>query len=136
MGAGSLALLAFQSDRCDDRLIRSGARARRAYSGFGSERLTQLVEETRRLGYAFNDQMIVPGMSAIGVPVLGKDGIAVAALSVAAITSRSAKGRFPCSDAEPRSRRLEEHLSRILGPVTAEGLLAFGRRRAVGPTAA
>ena len=93
VGAGSLALLAFQSEDASAGLIRSGAGARRAYPGFGSERLAQLAAETRRRGYAFNDQMIVPGMSAIGVPVLGQDGVAVAALSIAAISSRFGKRR-------------------------------------------
>ena len=136
-GAGSLALLAFQSEADVTRLIKAGAGARRAYPGFDSEALTKLAAETRRRGHAFNDQMMVPGMSAIGVPVLGQAGVAVAALSIAAISSRFSKRRASLVRMlNDEARLLEEHLTRILGPVTAEGLLAFGRRRAAGPVAA
>jgi DNA-binding IclR family transcriptional regulator len=130
VGAGSLALLAFQSEEVSAGLIRSGARARRVYPGFDNERLARLAAETRKQGYAFNDQMIVPGMSAIGVPVLGQGGLAVAALSIAAISNRFGKRRRSLVGMlNDEARLLEEHLTRILGPVTAEGLQGLGRRR-------
>ncbi len=130
VGAGSLALLAFQSDEDVERFIKAGAKMRRPFPGFGSQRLMELVVETQRQGYAFNDQMIVPGMSAIGVPVLGRGGTAVAALSIAAISSRF--GNRPLVQMlNDEARVLEDHLSRIMGPLTVEGLLAFGRHRTV-----
>ena len=131
VGAGSLALLAYQSAEDARSLIKAGAQARRRYPGFGNDRLMEIVKETRRQGYAFNDQMVVPGMSAIAVPVLGLDGKAVAALSIAAISSRFGKRRSSLVRMlNDEAHALEEHLSRIMGPLTADGLLAFGRRRA------
>ena len=59
---------------------------RQAALRFGSR--NESTEETRRQGYAFNDQGVIEGMSAVGVPVLGADGTALAALSVAAVTAR------------------------------------------------
>ena len=88
VGAGSMALLAALPDAEVAEII-DGVRDRlAAYPQFTPETLLRLVEESRRQGYAFNDQRIIPGMSAIGVPVVGASGELLGALSVAAIPSR------------------------------------------------
>ncbi len=50
--------------------------------------MRSMVAASRKLGYGYNGDMIIPGVSAVGVAVLDTSGQAVAALSVAAITGR------------------------------------------------
>lgn len=87
VGAGSLALLAFLPDDDVDRLIRmNGSR----YASFGvkPEDIRTFVARSRKLGYALNDDRILRGMSAIGLPARTITGRVVASVSVAAINSR------------------------------------------------
>jgi len=87
-GAGSLALLAWLPDDEVNSLLERLGEQLGTYSGFDRATITRLVKETREQGYACNPGMLVPGMSAVGVPVLGVDGRCVAALSVATIDAR------------------------------------------------
>lgn len=93
VGSGSLALLSFAPE--DEREAAIAAEGQRvgAYPAFTSARLAELVAEARRVGHTFNDQGVMEGMSAVGVPILGEDGHAIAALSIAAITPRMREGR-------------------------------------------
>jgi DNA-binding IclR family transcriptional regulator len=86
VGAGSMALLAFQPQPEIERIVSQHAGAAAVY-GFDQATLLSIAEQARNQGYAFNDR-IVPGMSAVGVPINGRNGTAVASLSVAAISSR------------------------------------------------
>lgn len=88
IGAGSLALLAFQPQADIDRVLSSGRAARRDFAGFSVERLAQMIEATRHDGYALNDGGIVKAMMAIGVPVRDHAGHVLAAMSIAAIKER------------------------------------------------
>lgn len=87
VGAGSLALLAFLPQSEVQRIVAQQAAAASAF-GFDQATLMSLAEAARAQGYAFNDQRLIPGMCAVGVPVHGRSGAPVAALSVAAIASR------------------------------------------------
>lgn len=93
VGAGSLALLAFCSPQERDELLREVAPLLALYPALPRDTLLRLATETRRRGYAFNDQGVLEGMSAVGVPVLCADGTVLAALSVAAITPRMQEPR-------------------------------------------
>jgi DNA-binding IclR family transcriptional regulator len=93
IGAGSLALLAWLPDDEVERVLETNVPRLENYPNFDVARLLRLVDESRGLGYSFNDQMLIPGMRAVGVPVIGKDNRAVAALSIAAIESRMDKRR-------------------------------------------
>ncbi|MPS26867.1 MAG: IclR family transcriptional regulator [Alcaligenaceae bacterium] len=58
---------------------------------FSAERaaaMRRMVDTSRRLGYGYNGDMIIPGVSAVGVAVVDAAGRPVAALSVAAVTER------------------------------------------------
>lgn len=88
IGAGSLALLAFQSDTEIARVLASGQAARRDFAGYSGDALSRMIAETRSAGYALNDGRIVSAMQAVGVPVRDGDGQVVAALSIAAIRER------------------------------------------------
>lgn len=88
IGAGSLALLAFQRDADIARVLASGHAARHDFAGFEAEQLSQMIETTRSAGYALNDGRIVSAMMAIGVPVRDGAGRVLASLSLAAIRER------------------------------------------------
>lgn len=93
VGAGSLALFAFlPSTEREDVLAEIEGRLG-AYPVLSREKLTALTDETRRTGHAFNDEGVIEGMSAVGVPVLGEDAMPLAALSIAAISSRMGEAR-------------------------------------------
>jgi DNA-binding IclR family transcriptional regulator len=92
VGSGSLAMLAFLPPAEVERIVAQQAGATAAF-GFDQATLLSLAGDAKSQGYAFNDERIIPGMSAIGVPVNGRSGAPVAALSVAAISSRMAMPR-------------------------------------------
>lgn len=94
VGAGSLAILAFLEEEERERVIASNEAARTNYPNFSSEKLKELVAETRRRGFAFNDGRIVSAMAAIAVPILDPEGSVVAALSIAAIRERMQPDRI------------------------------------------
>ena len=88
VGAGSLALLAalLPEERAaiaDD----SAARIQR-YPTFTPAALLKWANEASRLGYAHNPERIIPGMSAVGVPIRGADGRPLGAMSISGIRSR------------------------------------------------
>ncbi len=87
VGAGSLALLAFQSEEAIAQLLARNADARARYH-IDDATLRRLVAESRARGYTLNNGMLVTGMSAVGVPIRTSDGRPIAAISVAAISSR------------------------------------------------
>ncbi|WP_296763462.1 IclR family transcriptional regulator [Sediminimonas sp.] len=94
VGAGSLALLAFQPEGDIDRILRDDHAARQGFSGFDADGLRAMVRATLRDGYAFNGGRIVSAMAAVGVPVKDHDGRALAALSIAAIRERMGPARI------------------------------------------
>lgn len=131
VGAGSLALLAFQPDGFVQAAIKASAAALRSWPKLGPEFLSDLVQRARRDGHAFNDQQVIRGMSAVAVPLLARDGNAVAALSVAAISDRlgpERRGELVTAlreDADALSR----DIARVTGPLSDQGLRALARRR-------
>lgn len=94
VGAGSLALLAFEPEAEIARILTANREARQAFSAFDDAGLRGMIERTRAAGFSFNDGRIVNAMNAVGVPVLDRDGRVVAALSIAAIRERMAAPRL------------------------------------------
>ncbi len=94
VGAGSLALLAFEGDAEVARVVNANRGARLRYDGFDDATMDHLVRATRDRGFAFNDGRIVSAMNAIGVPVRDEDGRVLAALSIAAIRERMEGARL------------------------------------------
>ena len=88
VGSGSLAILAFRLDDEIAGIIEKNASWLGRYPGYSRKDILADIALTRRRGYSFVDGRIVPGMNAVGVPVLDADGKAVAALSLAAIADR------------------------------------------------
>lgn len=93
VGAGSLALLAFQDEADIARILRDDHATRAQFDGFDAKSLGAMVRRSRAAGHAFNDGYIVNAMAAIGVPVPDADGHAIAALSIAAIRERMQEPR-------------------------------------------
>jgi DNA-binding IclR family transcriptional regulator len=94
VGAGSLALLATLGDAVIDNILRRNEVWLRDFHAFAPADLKRLIARTRKDGFALNEGLIVPGMNAIGVVVLDKDGQPRAALSVAAIRDRMSRSRM------------------------------------------
>jgi DNA-binding IclR family transcriptional regulator len=88
VGSGSLAMFAFLPDDEIDALLNKNGGWLVRYPGHARRELFAKVAETRRRGYSLVEGKIIPGMNAMGVPVIGTDGRAVAALSLAAIADR------------------------------------------------
>ena len=88
VGAGSLALLAACRDDEVAASLSANERALASFEGFDAKALSRLVARTRRDGHAWNEGRIVAGMAAVGVAVLDGEGRPLAALSIAAISSR------------------------------------------------
>lgn len=88
-GAGSLALLAWLHRDEIDSLIIEQAKVEGPSNGISDPALlNRLVNDALAHGFAHNPGLLISGAEAVGVPVLGADGLPVAALSVAAIASR------------------------------------------------
>jgi DNA-binding IclR family transcriptional regulator len=81
LGAGPRALLAFDEDRLLPPLLEEGLSSRTEYSLIDPADLLSDLAETRRRGYSISDEDVTAGIGAIGAPILGPDGVAVAALS-------------------------------------------------------
>jgi DNA-binding IclR family transcriptional regulator len=81
LGAAPRALLAFDQDRLLPPLLAEGLSRRTEYSLVDPADLLNDLAETRRRGYSISDEDVTAGIGAIGAPILGSDGAAVAALS-------------------------------------------------------
>jgi DNA-binding IclR family transcriptional regulator len=81
LGAAPRALLAFDEDRLLPPLLEEGLSRRTEYSLVDPVDLLGDLAETRRRGYSISDEDSTAGIGAIGAPILGADGVAVAALS-------------------------------------------------------
>ena len=81
LGAGPRALLAFDQARLLPPLLKEGLTRRTQSSLVDPADLLSDLAETRRRGYSISDEDVTAGIGAIGAPILGPDGVAVAALS-------------------------------------------------------
>jgi DNA-binding IclR family transcriptional regulator len=126
IGAGSLALLSFLPSEERQRLLEDAAAAVTAF-GLDSATIHEMVETSRRCGYALNDGRVIPGMAAVGVPISTTDGYPVAAISVAAISTRLEPARRSNIVAWIREEvaRIEAELAPLLGPMAAGSLNAL-----------
>lgn len=88
VGSGNLAMLATLPDEDVERAIQlHGDRVLERWKLTGDD-IFELVSLARRQGYAFVRDIFVPGMSAAGVAIMGRDGAPIAALSIASIGPR------------------------------------------------
>jgi DNA-binding IclR family transcriptional regulator len=88
VGAGSLALLAWMSDPEVEAVMPAIAARLDRYPRITTSLLARHVAEARRRGYVVLLDVVIERMGGIAVPILGRDGRPVAALSVAALSDR------------------------------------------------
>lgn len=88
IGGGSLALLSTLTDAEVEQVLEANADRLRDYPTCTPAVLRDMVALTRRQGFSFNPGIIIPGMSAIGLPIFDSDKRAVGSISIAAIESR------------------------------------------------
>lgn len=110
VGAGSLALLAWlPDDEVDAVLPLIAPRIAKRYPRISVELLKAEVALSRQRGYALLLDVVVDQMGGIGVPVFGSDGRPLAAISLAALTSRITPR---LGQLVPQLRKAAEELSR------------------------
>lgn len=116
VGAGSLALLSFQSAEFIADVIDHND-AHRKEMGIEFGHLRELIATTQDNGFALNEGGLIEGMSGVGVPIRDHNGHAVAAVSVAAITTRLSGERLVGITASLKSAAvaIEKGAADILG---------------------
>jgi DNA-binding IclR family transcriptional regulator len=87
IGAAPMAILAFQKEDEIRRVVEAYGGDRLGF-GIGRAKLQELIALAKQLGYALHQGEILPGMVAVGVPILDGDGVPFAAISVAAGAAR------------------------------------------------
>jgi DNA-binding IclR family transcriptional regulator len=134
LGSGGLALLAFLDDAEIDARIAANESRLEKHVHFAPVGLRRLIATARRQGYAFVDGLLVEGMGAIGVPICDPTGRPIAALSVAAISSRLAARRRASVFQKilQEARRIERQLAALGGvrPATTPALDSQAKRSA------
>ncbi len=88
IGQGAMAILAFLPEREQDEVIRYNLPRMRALSAFDEGFLRTETARVRAQGYSDGAAGLIPGMAGLGVPIIGREGFAVAALSVGSTTDR------------------------------------------------
>lgn len=87
VGAGSLAILATQSDDFIEQALARDA-ARRAQFNITDSWLREHIAQTRTHGVSLNDGRVEAEMSGIAVPIKRRDGQGIAAFTISAINAR------------------------------------------------
>ncbi|WP_201190815.1 IclR family transcriptional regulator [Pseudomonas fluorescens] len=95
VGQGSLAILAFLPEEERDTVIRYNLPRLKDFHLYDEVFLRSEVENVRALGYAGRNTGVLQGMAGLAVPILDREGRAVAALSVATISDRLGPDRLP-----------------------------------------
>ena len=120
VGAGSLAMLAFLPDDEVEQVIAAQG-AEQARFGIDEMTMRDMIATARRLGYTLNDERLIPGMSAVGVPIRRPNGQPFAALSVAAVSTRL---QLPRRDTIVASIKQEaEQIEAELEPILSQPLM-------------
>jgi DNA-binding IclR family transcriptional regulator len=95
VGQGSMAILALLPESEREEVIRFNLPRVREFGVFDEVYLRTEIQRVRELGYAGHNTGLLEGMAGVAVPVLDRDGRAVAALSVGTISSRLSPDRLP-----------------------------------------
>jgi len=88
LGAGAMALLAWQSEAEIEAILPLVEQRLPLSPKVSMTWLKNEIDRSRERGYSLFLNMLVDRMGAIGVPIFGADGRAVAALSIAALSDR------------------------------------------------
>lgn len=88
LGSNGLVLLAALPEAQCEAIMLRHRQALARYPAFSADALPALLARTREMGYAFNEGLMLPEMSALAMGIRGPDGRMDASISVASITSR------------------------------------------------
>lgn len=88
VGAGSVALLLGLSDAEIEQVIAINTPRMPTFGMITGDRLREVIARSREAGYAINEEDVLPGVAAIGAPILPRTGQPYAAVSIAGIASR------------------------------------------------
>jgi len=95
VGQGALSILAFLPEAEREEVIRFNLSRVREYGVYDEVYLRTEIERVRQTGYAARNTGLLEGMAGVGVPILDREGRAVAALSVGTISARLNEDRLP-----------------------------------------
>jgi len=113
VNAGGLALLSALSAGETMEILRAVAPRLAAYANLTSERIMEHYKRAQSQGYAFISNYAVPGVAAVGLPVIDKNRAPIAAITVAAISSRMSSERV--AEILPLLRQTTQTLAVQLG---------------------
>jgi DNA-binding IclR family transcriptional regulator len=86
--AGNLALLFPLPDEEVHRIIEANAERLTRHGQLDRDKLLAMIRRSRQIGYALNDEVILPGVTGIGLAVPARFGPPACALSVVGLASR------------------------------------------------
>lgn len=95
VGQGALAILAFLPEAEREEIIRFNLSRVREYGVYDEVYLRTEIERVRTQGYAARGTGLLEGMAGVAVPILDREGRAVAALAVGTIADRLNVDRMP-----------------------------------------
>jgi DNA-binding IclR family transcriptional regulator len=130
VGQGSLAILAFLPEAERDEVIRFNVPRVRELGMFDEVYLRTEIERVRELGFAGKNTGLLEGMAGVAVPILDREGKAVAALSVGTISARLNEDRLPTvvallqKEAESISKRIHPFDPTLRRPVSSLAALS------------
>lgn len=93
LGAASVALMLGLSDAEIEQVIAINSPRMPTFGHMTADRLREVIRRSRAAGYAINEEDVLPGVSAIGAPILPRVGQPYAAVSIAGIHSRFSEPR-------------------------------------------
>ena len=140
IGSGPMALLAFLPDEEVEAIVKANAGRLERYPAYSAPVLFEMVEATRRQGYAFNNGVIFEDIHGVAVPIRGRDGKPMAAISIATIARRMQAER--CANIvrwlTAEARKIEERIATLTAGLNGPGLQRFRELRSVagGPPVA
>jgi len=88
IGAGSLSLIAFLPDEQFENIVSANERRYPQYKDLTSDDIRSLAKKARKLGYVVSKGLFHEEVTSVGVPVFGKHGELIAAITVSAINGR------------------------------------------------
>jgi DNA-binding IclR family transcriptional regulator len=112
VNAGGLALLSALS-RCEvEEILDAVAPRLSVYGNLDTEQMLEHWTRAQQTGYALIGNRAVPGVTAMGLPVISETGLPIAAITVAAINSRMVEARTV--EILPLLRNAVQEMARLL----------------------
>ena len=94
VGAGGLAILQALEADASSEIVRANAHRLRAHSDLDEGSLAGMVLEARARGYALDQGHAFPEVVGVGLPILTRAGVPIAALSIVSIQARATEQRI------------------------------------------